>query len=117
MADEQHGKNPSARPAWKEPWCGIEDSKQKAAIEKELALEIGPEHPLWGTRPSAIGTRQDCDDVAVELSDGRFAIVHLVWHGKIDQFPREYPFALMLADLPTFQSEIDSDALEWSDEE
>jgi hypothetical protein len=100
MTSECQNPDPLARPVWKEPWFEISGPEHKSAIERELALEIGPQHALWGTNPSVIGVRQDCDDVAVELADGRFAIVHPIWHGHIDQFPKEFPFSLILAGLP-----------------
>ena len=55
--------------------------------------------------------------MAVELADGRFAMVHPVWHGHIDQYPDRFPHSLVFADLPEFQAHIDGDAEEWAAQE
>jgi len=117
MTTESENLNPRTGPAWKAPWFEVTDSVHKAAIQKELALEIGPEHPLWRTDPCVLGARQDCDDVATKLADGRFAIVHPVWHGHVDQFPKQFPSTTILANLSELQFRIDRDAAEWNDQE
>src|SRR5258708_22461637 len=117
MTANSKNSDAPARVAWKEPWWAVSSPEHKSALEKELALEIGPQHPLWGTKPSVLGVRRDCDDVAVELADGRFAMVHPVWHGHIDQYPDRFPHSLVFADLPEFQALIDGDAEEWAAQE
>jgi len=48
-------------------------------LERELALEVGPRHPLFDCPARAVAQREDCDDVLFLLNDGGWAIVHLTW--------------------------------------
>ncbi|WP_198264199.1 hypothetical protein [sulfur-oxidizing endosymbiont of Gigantopelta aegis] len=48
------------------------------------------------------------DDVLVYLKDGRFACVHLVWHGHIDQQPSLYPSCEILLGLEALQKFINA---------
>jgi hypothetical protein len=98
---------------WKEPWYLLDQPSRRRGLARELALEVGPLHPIWGTDPVVLGTRDDCDDIVVSLSGGRFAIVHLIWHGAIDQFPDRYPSTKLFADAAAFQRQIDADADDW----
>ena len=93
---------------WKQPWYLLEDAEHELGVQRELTLEVGPKHPLWGKSPFAFGRRMDNDDIVVELNDGRFAIVHLVWHGHIDQIPEVFPFTTFFEDLASLQAEIDN---------
>ena len=98
---------------WSEPWWSLKESKRsKIGIQKELNLEIGPKHPLWELKPIAFGKTDANDDVLVFLSDGRFACVHLVWHGKIDQYPDKYPSFLFLDTSAKVQEFLDNEAEE-----
>lgn len=45
--------------------------------DHELRLEIAPGHPLYGKSARALAAAQDHDDVLFELSDARYAVVHL----------------------------------------
>lgn len=78
---------------FKAPWESIEESALVHGINAELEKEIGPKHPLWKRCEKIIGRSLATDDIALELSDGGYAVVHLVWHGKIDQYPERYPSA------------------------
>lgn len=49
------------------------------SVERELAREVSPGHPLDGHVVRVIARSSDCDDVAVRLDDGRLCIVHLTW--------------------------------------
>jgi hypothetical protein len=101
---------------WKAPWYLLEVSEHQQGIQKELTLEIGPLHPLWETSPIALGKRENSDDIVVDLNDGRFAIVHLVWHGHIDQVPDRFPATTFFENLASLQNEIDSESERWTDE-
>ena len=83
-------------------------------VQAELDREVGPLHPLWNSGANVVAMRRDCDDVAVQLSDGRFAIVHLVWHGRIDPFPGEFPSTRIFDTLNSFQRAIDVDVDDWA---
>jgi len=102
---------------WREPWYPINDQAHQQGIQEELQREIGPLHPLWNTNPVVFAKRCDCDDVGVYLADGRFAIVHLVWHGHIDQFPDRYPATRLFDSLAAFQQAVDSDVIDWGSDE
>jgi hypothetical protein len=71
------------------PWHATEQP-----LHEELARELSKKHQLYGIRARAIARRQDNDDVLFELSGenapAAFAVVHLTWSGKPDQFP-EFP--------------------------
>jgi hypothetical protein len=83
------------------PWYSTEHP-----LHEELALEVSERHPLYGIGARAIARRQDNDDVLFELSGenapAAFAVVHLTWSGKPDQFP-EFPSAEL---YPTFSDWI-----------
>lgn len=102
---------------WRTPWYQIEDEEQQQGIQAELHRELSFAHPLWGTEPVVFGKHQGNDDVLVALTDGRFGIVHLVWHGKVDQFPDKFPWTLICPDSQAFQKALDSEADEWSETE
>jgi len=102
---------------WRTPWSQIEDEEQQQGIQAELQRELSSAHSLWKTAPVVFGKHQGNDDVLVALADGRFAIVHLVWHGKVDQFPDKFPWTHICADLQAFQQELDSEADDWRESE
>lgn len=63
---------------WREPWHAI--APDYAAIaEAEIHREMCAGHILFGRSVTAIGYRQDCDDVLFYLGEvvPRFAVVHL----------------------------------------
>ncbi len=80
---------------WLDPW-----HPTKPGLEKELAREVGPLHPLHGQQATAVGRRLDCDDVLFFLPEGPFplAVVHLTWTGQREQKP-EFPWTRFYADL------------------
>lgn len=100
---------------WPEPWWHLgENAKIKSCVQKELEREIGPRHPLWTLKPIAIAKSDANDDVIVQLSDGRFACVHLVWHGKIDPHPDKFPSSIIFDCVESLQSYIDEEANEYT---
>jgi hypothetical protein len=99
---------PLPRPniAWQEPWRQVEDRNEQLGLQRELDAELSSAHPLWGTRPVVFGRHRATDDILVALEDGRFAIVHLVWHGHVDQFPAEFPSATICEDSNALEAEL-----------
>lgn len=68
-----------------EPWHPCDDTR----FEKELARELCEKHVLYGVPAKIIARRQALDDYLFELSDGRFANVHLTWsHESNPTWPR-----------------------------
>ena len=67
--------------AWPPPWSATD-----AALDAELAREVGAGHPLAGRRAVAIARRADTDDVLFWLPDGPtlLAMVHLTWRRETD---------------------------------
>jgi len=100
---------------WPEPWwCLDQNLDVRLGIQRELSSEIGSKHPLWGLKPVAIGKSDANDDVIVHLNDGRFACVHLVWHGKIDQYPDKFPSALVFENAAGLQTFLNEEADEYT---
>ena len=100
---------PLPRPAivWNEPWFQIEDAAHQSGLQRELHAEIGPQHPLWGKYPIVFGRSRANDDIAVCLADATFAIVHLVWSGRIDSIPGTFPVTTFCHDLAELQACMD----------
>jgi hypothetical protein len=92
---------------WPESWWFLEnetdEAKLRISIQQELNSEIGPKHPLWGYMPVVFAKSEKSDDVLVYLNDGRFAVVHLVWYGHIDQVPYKFPRTVFLEDKNELQ--------------
>ncbi len=106
---------PVDRFEWFYPWWNLEeDSDLRLRIQKELNLEVGHEHPLWGLKPVVFGKCDANDDVVVYLNDGRFACVHLVWHSKIDKYPDKFPFTAFFEDASQLQSFLDEESKKYS---
>ena len=47
MTTERDDPGPPAKIDCEGLWFEFSDPERRAGIEKELALEIGPQHPLW----------------------------------------------------------------------
>lgn len=100
---------------WQDPWWNLEEKPDlRLNIQKELNAEIGPKHLLWGLKPVVFGKCDGSDGVVVYLNNGGFAHVHLVWHGKIDLYPTEYPFTTILESVLDVQGFLDSEAEEYT---
>ncbi len=106
---------PFPQPAldWREPWHQVGDRQEQLGLQRELDCELSVAHPLWGTKPVVFGRYQGTDDILVALNDGRFAVVHLVWHGHVDQFPAEFPGTDIYANLDDLRAELGRSAEEW----
>ncbi len=72
---------------WLIPWHPVDDPAVRRSLLAVLQREIPKGHVLAGASLTVIGRRQDCDDVLFALSDGRVAIVHLIWSGKRERIP------------------------------
>ncbi|MCG7499696.1 hypothetical protein MHO82_22790 [Vibrio sp. Of7-15] len=106
---------PNEKIDWPEPWWYLDSNIEiRAGIQRELNSEIGPKHPLWGLKPVVIGKSDANDDVIVHLNNGKFACVHLIWHGRIDQHPDKYPSSIIFENISDLQHFINIEAAEYS---
>jgi hypothetical protein len=97
------------------PWHPV-DAERSAALERELAREVGPAHVIHGRTAKAIAVRQDCDDVLFELDDGRsgYAVVHLTWIMKVEKTPN-YPSTERFASIEEWRIQrMIPDAEDWN---
>lgn len=103
--------------SWQRPWRGVYvDNKEQESLRAELVREISPAHPLHDRDPCVIGRRVDNDDILVKTNDGRFAVVHLTWSGRIDQYPDKYPWTVFFASIETFSIYMAREAVEYQAE-
>lgn len=65
--------------SWVAPWYRLDDAAVAAELGAQLGREVAAGHVLAGVAVTAIGRRDDCDDVLFRLADGRVAEVHLTW--------------------------------------
>jgi hypothetical protein len=100
---------------WKLPWRKIQFEAEIPGVQNQLELEITDVHPLSGMLPIAVGRRVDCDDVLAKLSDGSYAIVHLVWGSGPGAFPEQYPSFTKYESLKTFAAEMEQDSLDYEE--
>lgn len=100
---------------WPEPWWFLKDEHDLIlGLQKELLLEVGPKHPLWELKPMVLARSETNDDIIVHLNDGRFASVHLVWHGCIDQKQELYPSSQIFSGIEELQEFINSESENYS---
>lgn len=73
-----------------EPW-GPMPTIGEGNHEAELRREVGPGHPLYQAKVTAIAVRGDCDDVLFKVGDRepRYAVVHLTWSSQLE--PAGFP--------------------------
>src|SRR6185436_10800352 len=114
MTEDAGSSIPELDITWREPWRQLEDAEHQRRLQDELEREVGLLHPLWSAGANVFALRVDQDDVAVRLADGRFAVVHLVWRGRIDGLPDEFPWTRIFDTLSSFQRAIDVDADDWA---
>lgn len=86
--------------AWLSPWEAFPDVQLRTdgdvtGYDLELVCEVGPKHPLFVFKNSAIpiGVRCDCDDRLYWIPDEQnpFVVVHLTWAGKAQQWSANHP--------------------------
>ena len=70
----------SSQIQWRKPWLAI-STEQASQAKAELQREMCAGHVLFGRTFTAIGFRQDCDDVLFYLGESSpsFAVVHLTY--------------------------------------
>ena len=73
---------------WLSPWYPVDDPKTCAVLERQLGLEIAPDHKLVGQTVRLIARREDTDDALFALEDGRIAEVHMTWRTSRETDPR-----------------------------
>lgn len=58
---------------------GSVEAEQRDALERELNLEVGAGHTLYGRRFSVLARSPERDDILIALDDHTWAVVHLTW--------------------------------------
>jgi hypothetical protein len=61
---------------WPEP-------DEAAELAREATAEIGPGHELSGCRLTTVARCSACHDVAFQLDDGTYAVVHLTYSRRL----------------------------------
>ena len=89
---------------WLEPWSAVVDEKMRAALEDELAKELGRGHVLFQRPARAIARRYDQDDVLYAIENpSQLAVVHLSYAAKPDRPP--WPSTSLFDDIAAFIQE------------
>ena len=75
-----------------DPWLDLQwdwswRTQSRAAMVAELERELSRDHPLHGLAVSPVAKCGHCDDVAYQLTDGTFVLVHLTWTRKEERSP------------------------------
>lgn len=97
---------------WLIPWHPIDREDERSGLLAELQRGVDSAHPLRGLAATAVGRRQDNDDVVFSLADGRFAVVHLTWIGGQDRSP--FPWTELYGAAQGFvQERMIQDHREW----
>jgi hypothetical protein len=89
---------------WLVPWCPVEALVEQSGLLKQLQRELPTGHILKGEHVTAIGRREDCDDVLFALEDGRVAVVHLTWSDKTGP-DTDFPWTRMFASFDEFSTD------------
>ena len=98
---------------WLIPWHPVEDAGARNGLLAEFQRKLPRGHVLAGVPVTAIGRRQDCDDVLFALEDGRVAIVHLTWSGKTEPVP-DHPWTVLFDSFERFvEDEMKSEHEGW----
>jgi hypothetical protein len=85
-------------------WSPVAPGPQAETLLRELRLEVGPGHPLFGRLDGAEIVMQDLDDILVRLADGDVAEVHLTWVGQRERDGR-WPSTAIHASLAAWQGD------------
>lgn len=91
-----------------EPW----HSCSNVFFNDELLREVSRDHVLYGMDAKVIARRQDIDDFLFELSDGRFANVHLTWAKETNP---EWPATEIYESRAAMEFEIQRQIDEWNE--
>ncbi len=99
---------------WLVPWHAVQSDDSATRLVAELQRELPIGHVLSGLQLTAIGRRQDCDDVLFASDDGRVAIVHLTWSGKREPVPSS-PWTKLFDSMDRFvEDEMKPEHLDWN---
>jgi hypothetical protein len=101
----------SSQLLWPSPWRPVVDPNEVKALQRELKAEIGPRHPLFAAAPRVLGRSTANDEIVVELSEHRFAIVHLVWHTQVDRSPDAFPSTTIYDSLADLQCALNENQM------
>ncbi|MDV2077542.1 hypothetical protein [Marinobacter xestospongiae] len=100
---------PDSQVRWPESWWSLENEANfQLRFQELLHSELSSQHPLWGLKPVVLA--KNMDELIVHLSDGNFAVVHIIGSGKVDQFPEKYPSTYFFKSLDELQSYLDDEA-------
>jgi hypothetical protein len=98
---------------WLNPWSEVEGDAVAESLRAELLREVPSGHALRGVPAvKALGYRNDQDDVAFALPDGRVAVVHLTWTGR-EAMPPDHPSTDLLDSIEAFQQLMEQHHREW----
>lgn len=91
------------------PWRPLQHDVEREGLPRQLAKELSPRHPLWGSGCEVIGRADTNDDILVACADGRFANVHLTWgQGPGDA---EYPHTVFYGSTQELNDALWRDAV------
>ena len=100
---------PETEVRWPEAWWPLENETDfQLRFQKLLHSELSSKHPLWGFKPVVLA--KNMDDLIVHLSDGNFAVVHVVGSGKVDRLPEKYPSTYFFKSIDELQGYLDDEA-------
>ena len=69
---------------------------------------------LFEFKPLVFGKCDANDDIVVILNDGRFALVHLTWSGRVDSFPNNFPSSEIYDTAELLQNFLDDDSAQYT---
>jgi len=82
-----------------------------AGLERELALEMGPGHPLRDRAGRALMRRGDCDDVLFAVRNSpEVALVHLTWTSSPER--PGFPWTTVFASMLDWYDDVENEAVE-----
>ena len=92
---------------FQKPWGIFVSDDSEKNVTNELRKEISSAHSLWQKIDKVIGRSYTSDDVLIRLNDGKFAVVHLTWKGKIDQLRNDIPTMKLFQNKQAAQNWLD----------
>jgi len=89
---------------WPDSWWYLPaEADLQQGLQTELIAELSDKHPLWGLQALVVAKSNLNDDIIVALNNDRFALVHLLWHGHVDQQAAAFPATQILAGAAQLQ--------------
>lgn len=98
---------------WIKPWMQLEFPASRQELAEQLTLELGARHPLFSRWKMVIGKRLDNDDIAVQLNNGGFAIVHLLWSDGPHACAEKYPVFRQFTHAAQMQQALHQDGMQF----